>query len=257
MGMTSTPAAELRGVSVRAGNRFRLQLTDLRIRAGAVTAVIGRNGSGKSTLLGVLSGELAPSTGRAFVDGHDVHELSTLELARRRALLTQETQVSFGFTVADVVGWGRTAWRGSPLAADDAAAVDDAITAQALDDLRDRPVTSLSGGERKRVHIARVMAQDTGLLLLDEADSDLDLLGRRSLDALVAGQAAGGRAAVVVTHDVTRISHLCDDVVLMRAGHVHAHGPRGEVLTEALLSEAFGVPVRVVGDGDDMIIRIA
>lgn len=255
--MTSQPAAELRAVSVRAGERYRLQPTDLTIRAGAVTAVIGRNGSGKSTLLGVLSGELTAATGSALVGGQDVRELSTGELARRRALLTQETQVSFGFTVADVVGWGRTAWRGSATAAEDAHVVDAAIAAQGLDDLRDRAVTSLSGGERKRVHIARVMAQDTGLLLLDEADSDLDLVGRRSLDALVAEQAAQGRAAVVVTHDVTRISHLCDDVVLLSAGRVHAHGPRAEVLTEPLLSEAFGVPVRVIGEGDEMIVRIA
>jgi iron complex transport system ATP-binding protein len=255
--MTPPPAAELRGAFVRAGERFRLQHTDLAIRSGAVTAVIGRNGSGKSTLLGVLSGELAPDGGTAAIDGLPVRELSTVELARRRALLTQETQVSFGFTVADVVGWGRTAWRGSSTADADARAVDAAIEAQGLADLRHRPVTSLSGGERKRVHIARVMAQDTALLLLDEADSDLDLVGRRSLDSLVAAQAAGGRAAVVVTHDVTRISHICDDVVLMSAGRVHASGPRTEVLTEPLLTAAFGVPVQVLGEGNDMIIRIA
>jgi iron complex transport system ATP-binding protein len=255
--MTSTPAAELIGASVPAGDRFRLQQTDLRIRGGVVTAVIGRNGSGKSTLLGVLSGELAPGAGSARIGGHDVRELSTVELARRRALLTQETQVSFGFTVADVVGWGRTPWRGTPSAGDDSRAVDDAIAAQGLDDLRHRAVTSLSGGERKRVHIARVLAQDTGLLLLDEADSDLDLVGRRNLDTLVAEQAARGRAAVVVTHDVTRISHICDDVVLMSAGRVHASGPRSEVLTQPLLSAAFGVPVRVLGEGDEMIVRIA
>jgi iron complex transport system ATP-binding protein len=251
------PAAELHGAFVRAGERFRLQQTDLSVRSGAVTAVIGRNGSGKSTLLGVLSGELVPDGGSAVIGGQPVRELSTAELARRRALLTQETQVSFGFTVADVVGWGRTAWRGSSSTADDASTVDAAIAAQGLADLRHRPVTSLSGGERKRVHIARVMAQDTALLLLDEADSDLDLVGRRSLDSLVAAQAARGRAAVVVTHDVTRISHICDDVVLMSAGRVHACGPRTEVLTEPLLTAAFGVRVQVLGEGDDMIIRIA
>jgi iron complex transport system ATP-binding protein len=101
------------------------------------------------------------------------------------------------------------------------------------------------------------MAQDTALLLLDEADSDLDLVGRLSLDSLVAAQAGNGRAAVVVTHDVTRISHICDDVVLMSAGRVLANGPRTEVLTEPLLTAAFGVRVQVLGEGDDMIIRIA
>jgi iron complex transport system ATP-binding protein len=255
--MTPPPAAELHGAFVRAGDRIRLQPTDLALRCGAVTAVIGRNGSGKSTLLGVLSGELRPDGGSASIDGRPVHDLSTVELARQRALLTQETQVSFGFTVADVVRWGRTPWRGTPAAADDETAVDAAIAAQGLADLRQRPVTSLSGGERKRVHLARVIAQDTALLLLDEADSDLDLVGRRSLDSLVVAQAASGRAAVVVTHDVTRISHICDDVVLMSAGRVHAHGPRTQVLTAPLLTAAFGVPVHVLGEGDDMIIRIA
>jgi iron complex transport system ATP-binding protein len=165
--------------------------------------------------------------------------------------------VAFGFTVADVVSWGRTPWRGTPASSEDTRTVDDAIAAQDLSELRDRPVTSLSGGERKRVHIARVMAQGTDLLLLDEADSDLDLVGRRTLDSLVVEQAARGRAAVVVTHDVTRISHVCDDVVLMSTGRVHAYGSRTEVLTEPLLSDAFGVPVQVVGEGGDMIIRIA
>lgn len=255
--MTTIPAAELRGVSLRAGDRWRLQPTDLAVRGGAVTAVIGRNGSGKSTLLGLLSGELAPDSGEALIGGQHARGLTPAELARQRALLTQETQVSFGFTVADVVGWGRTPWRGTAATSQDTRAVDDAIAAQDLARLRDRPVTSLSGGERKRVHIARVMAQDTGLLLLDEADSDLDLVGRRNLDSLVVEQAAQGRAAVVVTHDVTRISHICDEVVLMNAGRVHARGSRTEVLTEPLLSEAFGVPVHVMGAGDDMIIRIA
>ena len=250
------PAAELRDVSVRSGERTRLHPTTLHIPTGTVTAVVGRNGSGKSTLLGVLSGELAPTTGAALIAGTPVIDLGHAELAQRRSILAQETQVSFGFTVRDVVGWGRTPWRGTPLAARDAEIVQEAMVTQGLLDLADRPVTSLSGGERKRVHIARVTAQQADLLLLDEADADLDLIGRRVVDDLVVAHSRSGRTAVVVSHDIARVAHMCDHVVLMRAGRVHASGPREAVLTQALLSEAFDATVRVTWDEDGLAIRV-
>jgi iron complex transport system ATP-binding protein len=249
-------AAELHEASVRTGDRQRLHPTSLVVARGTVTAVIGRNGSGKSTLLGVLSGELRPTAGSASIAGTPVGELGHRELARRRAILTQETQVSFGFTVRDVVGWGRTPWRATASAADDEAVVMRAIEAQDLLDVLDRPVTSLSGGERKRVHIARVTAQQADLLLLDEADADLDLLGRRGVDDLVVSHARHGRTAVVVSHDITRMSHICDRVILMHTGRIHAMGTRDEVLTPALLSEAFETEVRVTGEGDGLTIRV-
>jgi iron complex transport system ATP-binding protein len=252
----AAPAAELRDVSVRSGDRMRLHPTTLRIQPGTVTAVVGRNGSGKSTLLGVLSGELEPTTGSALVAGAPVVDLGHAERAQRRSILAQETQVSFGFTVRDVVGWGRTPWRGTPLAEQDAEIVQEAMATQGLLDLADRPVTSLSGGERKRVHIARVTAQRADLLLLDEADADLDLIGRRVVDDLVVAHSRSGRTAVVVSHDIARVGHMCDQVVLMRAGRVHAAGAREAVLTEGLLSEAFDATVRVTWDDSGLSIRL-
>jgi iron complex transport system ATP-binding protein len=253
--MSVIAAGSLTGVTVQTGNQLRLHETTLHIPAGQVTAIFGRNGSGKSTLLGLLAGELTPSTGAASIDGVPIDTLSHRELARRRAILTQETQVSFGFTVRDVVSWGRTPWRGTS-DADDAAIIDRAIEQQGLADIRDRPVTALSGGERKRVHIARVIAQQSPLLLLDEADADLDLVGRRTLDELVTGHVRSGGTAVVVSHDLTRMAHVCGHVVLMRAGRVHAAGPRADLLTQELLSEAYDADVRVIGVGNEMSIRI-
>ncbi len=253
--MSIESAAALTGVTVQTGDQLRLHETTLHIPAGQRTAILGRNGSGKSTLLGLLAGELTPSTGQASIGGVPIDGLGHRELARRRAILTQETQVSFGFSVRDVVSWGRTPWHGST-AADDAAIVDRAIAQQGLGDISDRPVTALSGGERKRVHIARVIAQQSPLLLLDEADADLDLVGRRTLDELVTGHVRSGGTTVVVSHDLTRMAHACDHVVLMRAGRVHAAGPRADLLTQTLLSEAFDADVRVIGSGDEMSIRI-
>lgn len=252
----TTPAAALNDAGVHRDGRHRLHPTTLTIPRGSVTAVVGRNGSGKSTLLGVIAGEITPTSGAAYVDGDPVASLGPRELARRRALLAQDTHVAFGFTVRDVVGWGRAPWRGTAQAADDDAVVAAAIAAQSLDDLLDRPVTSLSGGERKRVHIARVTAQQAGLLLLDEADSDLDLVGRRTVDAAARDHAARGNTVVVVSHDVTRISHACDRVLLMRHGRVLAHGPREQVLTEELLTETFETAVRVVPDDSGVVVRV-
>jgi iron complex transport system ATP-binding protein len=218
--------------------------------------VVGANGSGKSTLLGVLAGELRPAAGAALVGGQDVGALEPRALARRRALLSQETHVAFGFTVRDVVGWGRTPWRGSPQAGEDAAVIEAAIAEQGLAELLDRPVTELSGGERKRVHLARVTAQQADLLLLDEADADLDLVGRRTMDRAAAAYAAQGRTVVVVSHDITRVSHACDRAIVLRHGRVLADGPIDLVLTEDVLGEAFGAPMRVVPDDGGLVVRM-
>ena len=118
------------------------------------------------------------------------------------------------------------------------------MTKLKLDELATRPVTSLSGGERKRVHIARVLAQKAPLLLLDEADSDLDLIGRQELDKLMLEQVKSGGSVVVVTHDARRIAPISDQVILMSAGRVHAVGKPSEVLTTDSLSSAFGSPLK-------------
>lgn len=236
-------AARLDGAAMATAGRFRLHATDVAIRSGVVTAVVGRNGSGKSTLLGLLAGELACTSGRVLIADIDIATMRQDERARRRALLTQDTIVSFGFTVEEVVSWGRGPWRRTPAAADDARVIASVLATQGLTEVRNRPVNSLSGGERKRVHLARVLAQQAPLLLLDEADSDLDVVGRAVLDDVVIGHARAGNTAVVVSHDLTRLARICDDAIVLADGRVLAHGPREQVLTPDLLLQAFGVPV--------------
>jgi iron complex transport system ATP-binding protein len=249
----SEPAAELRGAGLRMGGRDRLLPCSLAVRGGAVTAVVGANGSGKSSLIALLAGEERPTSGLVLLAGRDLAGLADRDRGRMRALLGQETHVSFGFTVEDVVAWGRHPWPGDR--EEDRSIVEAVIAAQGLAHLRERAVTSLSGGERTRVHLARVLAQRAPLLLLDEADADLDLAGRRMLDDLVRDHARTGGASVVVTHDLARIGHVCDDAVLLHRGAVLASGATGDVLREDLLSEAFEVPVLVRGAGVDLVIR--
>jgi iron complex transport system ATP-binding protein len=254
--MSDRPAIELREVSARSGDRVRLHPSSLELRRGTVTGLIGRNGSGKSTMLALMASELRPSSGTVLVNGDDIHSLSLTERAQRRAILTQDTAVSFPFSVGEVVSWGRTPWQRTDRAADNDRVVAEAIAAQGLTELIDRPVTSLSGGERKRVHIARVLAQQADVLLLDEADADLDLVGRRVVDDLVVDHAHRGHTAIIVSHDLSRLARVCDQFILMRAGHVQAIGSPDHVLTDEQLSQAFGAMVAVTGEGDALTIHV-
>jgi iron complex transport system ATP-binding protein len=238
------------------GDRVRLQSSSLSVPRGTVTGLIGRNGSGKSTMLALMASELRPTTGTVLINGDDIHSLSLTERAQRRAILTQDTAVSFPFSVGEVVSWGRTPWQRTERAVEGPRVVAEAIAAQGLSELIDRPVTSLSGGERKRVHIARVLAQQADVLLLDEADADLDLVGRRVVDDLVIDHARRGHTAVIVSHDLSRLARVCDRFILMRAGRVHAIGTPEDVLTEDALSAAFGTTVAVTGEGDALTIHI-
>lgn len=221
----------------------RLEAVGVSVAAGEVHALVGPNGSGKSTLLAVLAGDLAPDSGSVLIDGMEWSRIGAREAARRRALLAQETPLAFPFTVREVVSWGRLPWRGRDSATNDDAIVDEVISEHALDTLLDRPVTSLSGGERARVHLARVLAQRAPVLLLDEADAALDLAGQAHLDAAVRRRRDAGDAIVIVGHDLGRLAALADSATLLARGRVVGQGPASTTLTAEALTRAYGVPV--------------
>lgn len=238
-----TAAISLIDAEVRTKDHVRLHPTRLDVRRGVITAVAGPNGSGKSTLLGLMAGEIRPTGGHVTLEGVDVTTVGTRDLARRRALLAQDRHVEFGFAVEDVVRWGRTAWRGTPQADHDRDVVHRLMADHDLLPIADRAVTSLSGGERTRVHLARVLAQEAVLLLIDEADADLDLVGRHRLDAAMRAHADSGGTVVVVSHDVARIRRVSDDAVLLADGAVRATGAAQDVLADGRLADVFGIPV--------------
>lgn len=237
--MPTDSPLEARGVSVQG----RLADIDLAVTAGEIHALVGPNGSGKSTLLGVLAGDLVPDSGTVLINGESVTEGRARDWARRRAVLAQETPLAFPFTVRDVVGWGRLPWRGTELQADDDAVIASVIDEHGLADLLNRPVTSLSGGERARVHLARVLAQRAPVLLLDEADSALDLAGQAHLDDAVRRRREAGDAIVIVGHDLGRLAVLADTATLLSHGRAVAQGPASDTLTAQALSTAYGVNV--------------
>ncbi|MEY3733799.1 MAG: hypothetical protein RL347_1158 [Actinomycetota bacterium] len=230
---------QARGVSVR----DRLDGIDLQVSPGEVHALVGPNGSGKSTLLAVLAGDLRPDAGEVRIDDAAWSGMGARAAARLRALLAQETPLAFPFTVREVVSWGRLPWRGTDAARDDDAVINEVIAAHDLIGLLDRPVTSLSGGERARVHLARVLAQRAPVLLLDEADAALDLAGQAHLDAAVRRRRDAGDAIVIVGHDLGRLAALADSATLLSRGRIVGQGRAASTLTAEALTQAYGVPV--------------
>jgi iron complex transport system ATP-binding protein len=243
---TGTPALTARGVVARYGATTVLDDVDLDVRHGEVLALVGPNGAGKSTLLGAVSGDVDLASGEVRVLGRPLAHWRLRDLARERAVLTQEHRVSFPFPVAEVVRMGRSPWRGRDEEDLDDEAVAEAMAVTDVTHLAARPFVALSGGEKGRTSFARVLAQRTGVLLLDEPTAALDLGHQEAVLARARAQADAGAAVVVVLHDLSLAAAWSDRVVLLRRGRVSAEGPPAEVLVAPLLSEVYEHPVEVL-----------
>ncbi|MFD7023776.1 heme ABC transporter ATP-binding protein [Promicromonospora sukumoe] len=246
-----TPLLTLAGVRVTAGDAVLLDGVDLEIRPGEVLVVVGPNGAGKSTLVSVLAGDRAPDGGEAAWTGTPLGAVRTAELARLRAVLLQENQVSFPFRVIDVVRMGRAPWQSSGKQASSTSADDDAVVARALAaadvvGLAERRFPTLSGGEKARTSFARLLAQDTTLLLLDEPTAALDVRHTEHVLRHARRHASEGGAVVVVLHDLALAAAWADRVLVLDGGRVAAVGAPAEVLTADLLSRVYEHPVDVV-----------
>ena len=242
-------------VSVVLDERPVLSDVSLELVPGEVLALVGPNGAGKSTLLSVLSGERHPSHGSVTLDDRALGTFTPLELARRRAVLTQENTLSFPFRVIEVIQMGRSPWTRSAELAADADVVAAAAEAADVVHLADRRFTELSGGERARVSLARVLAQDTEIVFLDEPTAALDLRHQEDVLRLTRALAASGRAVVMVVHDLSLAGAVADRVALLSQGALVALGAPSEVLTAASISSVYGLEVRVIDiDGKPHII---
>jgi iron complex transport system ATP-binding protein len=239
-------ALEAAGVSVVRGGREVVSGVDLRVRHGELVVLVGPNGAGKSTLMGVLAGDLEPASGVASLDGRPVGGWTVRELAMRRSMLLQRIEISFPFRVLDVVRMGRSPWSGTEVEEDDDQAVAAAMADTDVTDLGDREYPSLSGGERARAAFARVLAQGTGILLLDEPTAALDLQHQELVMGVARSRAAEGTAVVVVAHDLALAAAWADRVVVLERGRLVADGPPREVLTEELLGRVYRTPVEVI-----------
>lgn len=234
------------GISVVLGGNRILDSVDLTVRAGELVALAGPNGAGKSTLLNVLTGDLAPATGSVTIDGEPLADWSDRDLAMRRAVLPQMVTVTFPFLVDDIVRMGRSPWLGTEREDEDDAAVANAMALTEVEHLAGRQFPSLSGGEHARVALARVLAQSTQLLLLDEPTASLDLRHQELVLEVVRARASAGYGAVVVLHDLGLAGAHADRIALLSNGRLVAEGPPEEVLQPELLTRVYRHPIEVI-----------
>ncbi|GHG50552.1 ABC transporter ATP-binding protein [Flavimobilis marinus] len=257
----AAPAPCLEGTDLVLGYAKRTVVhgASLHLEAGRVTALIGPNGSGKSTLLRSLARLHRPTSGGVSLTGEpDALALHAKDFARRVTLLSQTRPTPTGVTVRDVVGYGRHPHqgrfrKGDP---DGARAVAHAMDVTGVEHMADRGVDELSGGELQRVWLATCLAQDTGVLLLDEPTTYLDLRYQVEILDLVRDLADDHQVAVgVVLHDLNQAAAVADHVVLLRDGVVQASGTPVDVLRADLLSETYGLRIDVAVDPLTGLVR--
>lgn len=240
----------LREVSVRFGTRTVLMRLSLEVARGRWTSVVGPNGCGKSTLLRTLMGLEQPESGKAWLEGRPVDLWPRRERARRIAWLPQTTPAT-DLIVRDCVALGRFArigWLGS-LEAADQQAVTRALLATGAQELAGRRVSTLSGGERQRVSLARLLAAECSILLLDEPMTHLDPPHQVDIAGILRQQARHCGATIVsAIHDMS-LALMADEIIVMGAHGIVGQGSVSKALEEDWLSRAFGTPMKVVRSG--------
>lgn len=253
-----TPLLEARGISFAYDDTRVLTNVDFSLAPSELVMLIGPNGAGKSTLLHLLLGILRPVEGKVRLSGTPIGELGRQEIARRVAFVPQEAPSDFAFTVRELVAMGRTPYLGRfrPEGPKDALAVERALVATETMSLSDRLASDLSGGERQRVHLARALAQETDVLLLDEPTANLDVEHQLHILGLVRKLVRGGKSALVSLHDLSLAARFADRVVVLAGGGIRASGKPEEVVTEETLALHFRIRARILREGAEGIVTV-
>jgi len=241
-------------ISVRLGGRPVIERVSLALRPGELVALVGPNGAGKTTLIRALAG-LLPADGRIVLDGRPIGEIAPGTRARRIAYLPQGNSFAWPLAVSAVVALGRYP-HGDPFTrptGDDRAAVQSALAATETEALAERPVTTLSGGERARVALARAMATQAAVLLADEPTVSLDPRHQLIVMGLLRNAARAGGAVLAVVHDLALAARFADRVIVLQDGRVAAEGPPAEALNVERIGGIFGIEAVMVDIGDGAI----
>lgn len=237
-------------ITIRYGPRQAVSDVSLSVNAGEITAIIGPNGAGKSTVLRALNGGLRPSSGQVLLEGLPIHQYSRRIISRHIAVVAQEGDFRFPVTVLEFVLGGRYAsastgawgWETDH----DIKVAHEVLSETELNELSGRLMNELSGGERQRAILARALATEATVLLLDEPTANLDLAHQAAILALVRRRSDLNKvAAVVVTHDINLAAEFSNHVLLMKNGQAVAFGGPSEVLTPELLRDVFDVRILV------------
>ncbi len=234
---------ELRSISFRYHRDWVLKEISFQIEKGEFVGVIGPNGSGKSTLLKILSSILIPQKGEIFYEGNPLRKIGRGDIAKKIAVVPQETHLLFPFKAVEVVLMGRSPYLGHLMFE---RAMDLEIAKKAMEwtetlHLSDRPMDELSGGERKRVFIARALAQEPEVILLDEPTSNLDIHHQLDfLELILNLNRQKGLTILMASHDINIASEFCDRLILLKEGRIYTMGTPLEVITKENIERVYG-----------------
>ena len=241
---------EARAITITYDHRIAVENLSLILNPGEITAIIGPNGAGKSTLLRTLNGQIHQTSGSILIDGEPIERLNRRSISRRIAVVAQEAELRFPVTVLEFVLGGRFAWAtntGWGWETERDLQVAGAVLQESeLNELSGRLMNELSGGERQRALMARALATEAPILLLDEPTANLDLSHQATLLSLVRSRCDRDQSsALVVTHDINLASQFADNILLMKQGKTLHSGPPEQVLKPEIIEEVFEVEVLV------------
>lgn len=242
---------ETKHVQFQYDSRTILSDMNVKVHTGQITALVGTNGSGKSTLLKAFARLLKPQKGGVYLDGREIVKISSVEIARRMAILPQSPDVPISLTVYELVEQGRYPHAGplKMLRKQDHHAIERALELTGMSEYRNRLLDSLSGGERQRAWIALALAQSTSILLLDEPTTYLDI--RHQLEILELVQRLNqeeGMTVIIVLHDLNQAAQIADRMIVLQDGSIVGDGCPEMVLTESMLRHVFGIYAHVIED---------
>lgn len=231
-------------ISVTLGGTRILHNVSTELRGGELTTLVGPNGAGKSTLFAALAADLEPSSGQVLLEGRDISDFRPAELALKRAVLPQDQVVRFSYSVEEIVELARLSHHSSP--DEDAAIITDSLDRAEVDHLRRRDVQTLSGGEMSRSGFARVLAQTTPVVLLDEPTAALDLRHQELVLRSARLLRDAGACVVIVLHDLNLAAAYSDRVIMMADGEIVADGSPEQVFTAERVTTVYRQPVVVI-----------
>ncbi|MDO4909364.1 MAG: ABC transporter ATP-binding protein [Corynebacterium sp.] len=245
-----TQSLSAKNITVGYGEKIIINDLSVDIPAGEFTAIIGPNACGKSTLLKTLSRMLEPKKGVVELNGKNIKEYSTKEVARQLGLLPQSPISPEGIRVEDLVGRGRYPHQGlfNQWSSKDTEAVERAMARAKVSDLKDRYVSSLSGGQRQRVWIALVLAQETPIVLLDEPTTYLDITHQVEVLSLARSLKEEGFTVVAVLHELSLAFRYASNLIMMKNGSIVAQGDVKETVTPELIEQVYELPCDILTD---------
>ena len=249
--MVSDPVIQIRNCSFSYNDSSVLSNISFALRPGKVYGLIGPNGSGKSTLINILMCTLQPAAGEVFFLNRPLGAYKKRKLAQHLALVPQDIVIGFDFSVYDIVLMGRHPHipRFCHPSMEDLAIVDKTLKLLDIEHIKERTVTHLSGGERQRVIVARALAQNTEVLVLDEATSNLDIEHTIEILRVLRNRVAShGNTVIAAMHDLNLAAAFCDELLILYENQLYAIGPVDKVLTDNMLKEVFSVTAHVRHD---------